>query len=178
MRTTGRLISTENGFVLAQSLNFAAFWIWDYFAWCPTKCFPTLRQKYLIVSRQHLRKLHNRISSSSLQDFPSHFLISWSTLKDFPPSSVHLRDRTTPLHNKIKQKKLYPQWWLWCPLPPSRQPSPHFFLSRVRWGAGGAANQPIAPLCCLWYTQLHIFGCFTRRSKTGAPRDQMCSVLS
>ena len=118
MRTTGRLISTENGFVLAQSLNFAAFWIWDYFARCPTKCFPTLRQKYLIVSRQHLRKLHNRISSgSSLQDFPSHFLISWSTLKDFPPPSVHLGDRTTPLHNKIKQKKNFLQWWLWCPPP-------------------------------------------------------------
>ena len=108
MRTTGRLISTENGFVLAQSLNFAAFWIWDYFARCPTKCFPTLRQKYLIVSRQHLRKLHNRISSgSSLQDFPSHFLISWSTLKDFPPPSVHLGDRISPLHNKIEQKKLF-----------------------------------------------------------------------
>ena len=117
MRTTGRLISTENGFVLAQSLNFAAFCIWDYFARCPTKCFPTLRQKYLIVSRQHLRKLHNRISSSSLQDFPSHFLISWSTLKDFPPPSVHLGEKTTPLHNKIMQKKLFPQWWLWCPPP-------------------------------------------------------------
>ena len=107
----------KNGFVLVQSFNFAAFWIWDYFAWCPTKCFPTLRQKYLIVSRQHLRKLHNRISSSSLQDFPSHFLISWSTLKDFPPPSVHLGDRTSPLHNKIKQKKWFFQWWLWCPLP-------------------------------------------------------------
>ena len=94
------------------------FCIWDYFAGCPTKCFPTLRQKYLIVSRQHLRKLHNRISSgSSLQDFPSHFLISWSTLKDFPPPSVHLGESTNPLHYKIKQKKVFCQWWLWCPLP-------------------------------------------------------------
>ena len=165
-------------FVLAQSLNFAAFWIWDYFARCPTKCFPTLRQKYLIVSRQHLRKLHNRISSSSLQDFPSHFLISWSTLKDFPPSSVHLRDRTTPLHNKIKQKKLFPQWWLWCPLPLLANHHPTSFSQESVEGLGGAANQPIAPLCCLWYTQPHIFGCFTITSKSGAPRDQMCSVLS
>ena len=165
--------------VLAQSFNFAAFWIWDYFARCPTKCFPTLRQKYLIVSRQHLRKLHNRISSgSSLQDFPSHFLISWSTLKDFPPPSVHLGDRTTPLHNKIKQKNYFLSDGCDVPSLSSRQPSPPFFLSRVRWGAGGAANQPIAPLCCLWYTQLHIFCYFTIRSKSGAPRDQMCSVLS
>ena len=156
------------------------FCIWDYFAGCPTKCFPTLRQKYLIVSRQHLRKLHNRISSgSSLQDFPSHFLISWSTLKR--PVSI-LREGNLPnspqhTHFSLLIKKISEQKWNALPLPLQTRWTKELLL-KVRGGCccdvlppfsphslflppplksqlrrwEGAANHPIMPLLYRWYT--------------------------